>query len=147
MSSKKKSNKRKKVAAPSQKKLSYFLNSDFEFFNELRDLVLKSSPAENHRLIDKINRIGRIKLAVVSGILINKEIEDGSMADLLIVGDDLDSRKLKNFLGSLEAEVGKEIKFAVMDKDEFQYRLAMFDMFVRVLMEGPHEKLINKLGL
>ena len=34
-----------------------------------------------------------------------------------------------------------------MEKDEFEYRYGMFDRFVRVLLEGPHEKLINKLGL
>ena len=70
-----------------------------------------------------------------------------TIADLLIVGDDIEPRRLRNFLKSLEVEVGKEIKFAVMDKDEFKYRLAMFDRFVRVLMEAPHEKLINRLGI
>jgi len=35
----------------------------------------------------------------------------------------------------------------VMDKEEFEYRLSMFDRFVRVFIEGPHEKLINRLEL
>ena len=64
-----------------------------------------------------------------------------------IVGDDIDKAKLHNFLKSLEAEVGKEIKFGLMEKEEFEYRFGMFDRFVRVILEGPHEKLINKLGL
>ncbi len=125
----------------------YVLNTDFEFFNELRDLVLKSSPAEKYRMIARLNKLGRIKLAIVSGVFINKENLDPLVSDLLIVGDDIDRRKLRAFLKATEAEVGKEIKFTLMDKEEFQYRMAMFDRFVRVLLEGPHEKLINRLGV
>ena len=125
----------------------YVLNPDFEFFNELRDLVLKSSPAEKDRMIARLNKLGRIKLAIVSGVFINKENLDPLISDLLIVGDDIDRRKLRAFLKATEAEVGKEIKFTLMDKEEFQYRMAMFDRFVRVLLEGPHEKLINRLGV
>ena len=95
----------------------------------------------------RINRLGKIKLAVISGIFINKDNPDPLIADLLMVGDYIDSRKLRSFLKSLEAEVGKEIKYSVMDKEEFQYRLAMFDRFIRVLLESPHEKLINRLGI
>ena len=125
----------------------YVLNTGFEFLYELRDLVLKSSPAEKDRLIERIGRLGRIRLAIIAGIFMNKENIDPTVADLLIVGDDIEQRKVRVFLKTLEAEVGKEIKLSVMEKDEFQYRFSMFDRFIRVLLEGPHEKLINKLGL
>lgn len=125
----------------------YILNPDFGSFYELRDLVLKSLPAEKYDMVEKLNKLGKIKLAVISGIFINKENLDPLVTDLLIVGDYIDSRKLHSFLKSLEAEVGKEIKYSVMDKEEFQYRLTMFDRFVRVILEAPHEKLINKLGI
>jgi len=125
----------------------YALNNTFEFLYELRDLILKSSPAEKNALAERINRLGRIKLAVIAGILMNKENPDPNTSDLLIVGNNIDSRQLRTFLRTLEGEVGKEIRFAVMEKDEFQYRLSMFDRFIRVLLEGPHEKIINKLGL
>jgi predicted HAD superfamily phosphohydrolase len=125
----------------------YSLNEDFEFFYELRDLILKSSPTEIGELIKKINRIGHVKLAIISGIFMNKENTDPLIVDLFMVGDDVEPRKLKNLLKSLEAEIGKEIKFSLMDKEEFKYRFAMFDRFIRVLLEGPHEKLINKLGI
>ncbi|MDO8619492.1 MAG: hypothetical protein Q7R49_06170, partial [Candidatus Daviesbacteria bacterium] len=94
-----------------------------------------------------INKLGRVKLAVISGVFINKDNPDPYIPDLLIVGDDMDKRKLRSFLKVTEAEVGKEIKFVILEKEEFQYRLAMFDRFIRVLLEGPHEKLINRLGI
>jgi len=131
-------------------KVLYTVNSDFEFFKELRELILKSSPAEKNKMIRRITGLGRVKLAVASGILINSKnpndnIESG--VDLFIVGDDINKSRLSSFLRSLEAEVGKEIRFGIMEKDEFEYRYGMFDRFVRVLLENPHEKLINKMGL
>jgi hypothetical protein len=128
-------------------KPTFVLNTDFEFFYELRDLISKSSPAEKDRMVDRLNKTGRIKLAIISGVFINKENLDPLITDLLVVGDDIDRRKLRVFLRATEAEVGKEIRFTVMDKDEFQYRLAMFDRFIKVLLEAPHEKLINRLGI
>ena len=127
----------------------YTLNSSFEFFSELKSLILKSSPAEKDQMVRRILGLGRVKLAVVSGIFLNSADTVGfnSVTDLFIVGDDIEKRKLVSFLRSLEAEVGKEIKFSLMDKDEFEYRYGMFDRFVRVLLEGPHEKIVNKLGL
>lgn len=142
--------KKKKTARISKSNLNqwgYVLNGNFEFFYELRDLILKSSPAEIGELVKKINHLGHVKLAIISGIFMNKENTDPLIVDLFMVGDDIELRKLKNLLKSLEAEIGKEIKFSLMEKEEFKYRFAMFDRFIRVLLEGPHEKLINKLGI
>ena len=128
----------------------YSLNPNFEYFNELRSLVLKSSAGEKERMIKKISSLGRVRLAVISGIFLsdpNAVSQYESPADLFVVGDDINRQKLRNFLSSIEAEIGTEIKFTLMDKEEFDYRFNMFDRFVRVLLEGPHEKIINKLGL
>ncbi|MDP3697264.1 MAG: hypothetical protein Q8R55_04545 [Candidatus Taylorbacteria bacterium] len=152
---KKKKNKKKRIHGADKvrrihvDKLCYALDPDFEFFGELRNLILKSSPAEKDKMIKRISGLGRVKLAVASGIFLNKNSIDtmDSEVDLFIVGDDINKKKLGTFLRSLEAEVGKELKFSLMEKDEFEYRRGMFDRFVRVLLEGPHEKLINKLGL
>ncbi|MEK9157787.1 MAG: hypothetical protein AAB638_01225 [Patescibacteria group bacterium] len=131
-------------------KETYGLNSDFEYFNELRNLILKSSSGEKERMIKRISDLGRIRLAVISGIFLSdpsSASQYDAPADLFIVGDDINRAKLRNFLAAIEAEIGTEIKFTLMDKEEFDYRYNMFDRFVRVLLEGLHEKIINKIGL
>jgi hypothetical protein len=133
-----------------QDKSLYALNPDFEFFKELRELILKSSPAEKDKMIKRISSLGKVKLVIIAGIfMVNKDSVDviDSEVDLFIVGDDIDRAKFHSFLKSLEAEVGKEIRFGLMDKEEFGYRFGMFDRFVRVLLESPHEKLIDRLGI
>lgn len=121
----------------------YGFNPKFEFSEELKNLMLTPPPASLSKMARKISALGRVKLALVSGVFLNKE----NVADILIVADDVDRRKFKNFLKSLEAEIGTQIIFAIMDKEEFNYRRAMFDRFVRLMLEGPHEILIDKIGL
>lgn len=128
----------------------FTLNQNFEFFNELRSLLLKSSSSEKERMTKRVSDLGRVRLALISGIFLSDpDAADqyDSPADLFIVGDDINRQKLRNFLASIEAEMGTEIKFTLMDKEEFDYRYNMFDRFVRVLLEGPHEKIINKIGI
>ncbi|MEK7579942.1 MAG: hypothetical protein AAB469_02005 [Patescibacteria group bacterium] len=142
---KKKASKRKflKKTNSGTGKSYYGLNPRFEFLSDLRGLMLTPPPASFTRMEKRIASLGRIKLALVSGVFLNKE----NVADLLIVGDDVDRRRFKNFLKSLEAEIGAQIVYAIMDKEEFNYRRAMFDRFVRLMLEGPHEVLIDRIGL
>lgn len=120
----------------------YFVNPDFDFYNELRTLVLKSSPTSKNKILNRLKTLGRIKLAILSGIFINLE---NSRVDLLVVGDSIKKKKLSNFLRDLEAEVGKEIDYVILSTEDFNYRYNMFDRFLRDVLEKPHEKLINKL--
>ncbi len=139
----------RKTRVPKNGGDKYGLNEGFDFFEELRDLVLKPSPAETDRLAKRIMALGRIKLAVVAGIFVSQPDDTTyeTPADLFIVGDDIERGKLTKFLKSLEAEMGTEIRFGIMDADEFKYRYEMFDRFLRVLLEGPHRKIINKLEM
>lgn len=127
----------------------YCLNKDFIYGPELEELVLKSSPSDKVDIVDKVNRLGKIKLVILAGFFMRDTLKmiPKEEIDLLIVGDDVDSRKLSYFLKTLEAEVGRDVRYVVMEKDEFKYRLNMFDRFVHSIMEGPHEKIINKLGI
>jgi hypothetical protein len=122
----------------------YSINPDFDFYKELKTLVLKSSPASREKMLSRLRGLGTIKLAVISGIFLNVE---NSRIDLLIVGDRIKKKKLTNFLRDLEAEVGKEIDYVVFSTEDFNYRYDMFDRFLRDILEKPHEKLINKLKI
>lgn len=121
--------------------LIYQLRPDFPLLDELRALIIKSQVTSRKRLLSSIKRLGKVKLAVISGIFMNS---DRARTDLLIVGDDVSTKKLQNFLVQIESEIGKTIRYTLMDTDEYRYRLNMFDRFLRDIMEYPHEKLINK---
>lgn len=133
-----KSNKKKETIGG----LYYSVNPNFDFYPELQSLVLKSSPTSKEKMLKRLMKIGRIKMALISGVFLNCE---NYRVDLFVVGDGLSQKKLVNFLADMEAEVGKEIEYAAMETKEFDYRFHMFDRFVRDILEKPHEKLLNKL--
>ena len=138
--------RRKKVKGNRRKQIKggvyYAVNPQFDFYNELRTLVLKSSPTSKEKMLKRILKLGRIKMALISGVFLNTE---NSRVDLFLVGDNISQRKLGNFLADMESEVGKEIEYAAMDSKEFEYRFHMFDRFVRDILEKPHEKLLNRI--
>ncbi|MDX1535789.1 MAG: hypothetical protein R3346_03455 [Candidatus Spechtbacterales bacterium] len=122
---------------------SYYLNKNFVFLNELQNLILGSSPADQKKMAKKLRSVGRIKLALVSGIFLQPEKK--TRTDLLVVADKLDQRKFKTFMKNLQAEAGTEINYSVMTAEEFDYRRKMFDRFILDTLEKPHKKLINKI--
>lgn len=140
----------KKNAKPRGKKgiheKTYFINPSFIFFEELRNLVLKSSPASKTRIVKRMKGLGRIKLLVLSGIFMKPD-RALSRTDILVVGDDVSQKRFENFLKQLEAEVGCEIQYSLLTSDEFHYRYELLDRFLRDILERPNEILINKLGV
>ncbi len=122
--------------------LYFGVNPMFDFYSELSSLILKSSPTSKEKMLRRILRLGRIKLALISGVFLNT---DNSRVDLFLVGDNISNGKLQHFLADMEAEVGREIEYAAMSTKEFDYRFHMFDRFVRDILEKPNEKLVNKL--
>lgn len=120
------------------------VNKNFGFYAELKELIVKTSPASKGKIIKQLNDSGKIKLALISGVFVNSDI---SRADLLVVGDNIKLKKFDKFINNLGAEVGKEIDYALMTTKEFNYRYDMYDRFVRDLLDFKHEKLINKLKI
>jgi len=123
---------------------TFKVNCDFDFYNELKELVVKASPASKEKMSRRLKSLGKIKLALLAGVFINC---DTSPADLLVVGDNIKPAKFNNFISDLEAEVGKEINYGLMTSKEFYYRYDMYDRFIRDLLDFKHEKLINKLKI
>lgn len=123
-------------------KKSYSLNPNFHFIAELRSLFAKATSSPQCKSLARIKHIGDVKLALVSGIFLNYP---KSKVDMMIVANNVSRSKLKNLMGSLEAEIGKEVSFMLLNSDEFKYRLDMLDRFLLDFLEAPHEELINKI--
>lgn len=121
----------------------YQINEKFSFYPELKNLIVKSNIYPQCKSLDRIKKLGNMKLAVISGVFTNYE---KSKADMILVGDNVSKAKLKNLMNSLEAEIGKEINFVLMSMEEFKYRLNMLDKFILEFLEGPHEEIINKIS-
>lgn len=120
----------------------YQLNLNFNFYPELRNLVIKANTYPQCKSLERLKKIGNMKLIVISGVFINYT---KGKADMILVGDSISKAKLRNVMKNLEAEIGKEINFVLMTMDEFKYRMNMLDKFVLGFLEGPHEEIVNKI--
>lgn len=132
--------------APSKRKKvrGWLLNDTFSYLQPLQNFLVRTSLLEDKEIIKKVSKIGRIRLLIISGVFIQ---EWESRVDLLIVGDGLNKTKLDSIIKGIEAEVGKELAYAAFETSDFQYRVGMYDKLIRDILDYPHRKIINKLGL
>ena len=122
----------------------FVLNQDFPFLSGLRLMLMSDHMVNKTEVVGRIKKAGQIKLIVLSGVFVR---ENEGRVDILVVGDNIKKASLDGALKILESEVGKELSYAVMDTNEFNYRLGMYDKFIRDILDYPHEKLIDKIGL
>ena len=120
------------------------LNESFPLLNGLKNFVLDAAPIGREKLLKKLQKTGHIKLVILAGIFGE---DDSSRVDLLAVGDAIKKSALDRVVRDTEAEAGKELIYAVFNTKDFLYRLGMHDKFIRDILDYPHEKIFNKLGV
>lgn len=122
----------------------FVTNKSFEFLTDLERIFFKSIVINKDVLLGKLKTLGKIKLVLISGIFINKP---DTRVDLFIVGDGVQERPLSELITNIEEELGQEVKFSLLETNEFYYRMDMFDNFLRTVLSEPSEVLIDNLGV
>jgi hypothetical protein len=120
------------------------LNPNFAYNNELRSLLSLDLFPKRNDLLKRFNRCGRIKLMMVSGVFLQDTDRE---VDLVLVGDNLKKTIADSLVKSMEAEVGKELTYAILGTSDFVYRLHSSDKFVRDMFDFPHEVVVDKIGI
>jgi len=121
----------------------YILNPDFEYLNALRNFLVNSTPLAQNDLAKRLTPVGALKLIVVAGVFIQ---DLDSRVDILLVGDNLNIRRLETIMRTIESEIGRELRYAVFPTKEFRYRLNVYDKLVRDVLDFPHQTIIDRLG-
>ncbi len=122
----------------------YQLNPRFSYLPEIKKLVLKEVPMADNAVSGAIKKISEIRFAAVGGVLLGNQ--KGSV-DLLAVSDKLNKSKFKKIIENLEAEIGQEVNFTLMDSKEFLYRFDLYDKFIMAMLEEPNMVIVNKMKL
>lgn len=136
--------KKKKKVTRKRKVVAWTLNEDFAYLSPLRDLLMPTDKVTHKEVEKKITPTGRIKLVLLSGVFI---YEPEARVDLLVVGDKIESKKIRQAVSDIEARVGAKLSYAVMDTDEFKYRHGVNDKLIRDIFDFKHEKILNKLDV
>ena len=110
----------------------------------LKKFLFNSVPFKNDEVIKRLKGIGKIKLLIVAGVFIQ---DDSSPIDIMIVGDQLRRVVSESALRTMEADIGRELNYALFETHDFLYRLEAYDKFVREVFESPHQRIIDRIGL
>lgn len=122
----------------------YQLNLKFSYLPEIKKLVLKEAPMDDNAVSGAIRKISEIRFAAVGGVLLGNQKRS---VDLLAVSDKLSKSKFKKIIENLEAEIGQEVNFTLMDSKEFLYRFDLYDKFIMAMLEEPNMVIVNKMRL
>jgi hypothetical protein len=120
------------------------LDDSFPLMLGLKSFILDTAPLSKDQLLKKLQKAGRIKLVILSGIFGE---ENSSRVDILVAGDSIRKKILERIIRDIEAEVGKELTYAAFSTEDFLYRLGMYDKFIRDILDYPHEKILDKIGI
>lgn len=122
----------------------YQVNSRFEHLAAFDTFIRETTSVRNEKILEVLRRAGPLRVVVLSGHftgILEPQI------DLLVVGDHLDERVLGNVVRALEAELGREIRYAAFGAADFRYRRGVYDRLLRDVFDYPHRVLIDKIGL
>lgn len=122
----------------------YQTNPRFEHLDALDTFIRETTSLRPASILTALKRAGTLRLVALSGLFTG--ILD-TQIDLLIIGDHLDERALASAVHSLEAELGREIRYASFATVDFRYRLGVYDRLLRDVFDYPHRLLVDKIGL
>lgn len=122
----------------------FFLDQEFIYLKQLQQFLLESSSVTDPEIVSHLARAGKLKLVVMAGVFLQ---DWNSRVDLLVVGDNLKQNTVEKAIRTIEADMGRELTYAMFDTDDFKYRLGMYDKLVRDILDFKHRVLVDKIGL
>lgn len=120
----------------------YTLNTEFEHARPLQELLLNAG--QDQMVLRHLRGTGSLKMVILSGVFMG---EWDAAIDLLVVGDRLNSRRLRQRVRKIEFEMGKELRYAALSTQDFFFRLNMNDHLLRDTLDYPHRIALDKLNI
>lgn len=130
-------------------RLYYEVNQAFEYYGPLAAIfgegVVTSSDTATVSDADAqtLKTLGNVDLALLTGQFTRDE---RSGADLLLIGD-VNQTQVAKYVSELEAKEGKEVRYVVMDLDEFHYRKEVNDRFLDLVLASKSQILVDRNNL
>jgi hypothetical protein len=131
-----------KEGAKFEKKKYYQAQVSFPLFADLRNVMKKAAVLMNNRLVHDLGAKGKLELLLLTG----RFAENQTVAtDVLIIGDQ-EVGLVAEVIKAFETDIGREVNYTFMPKEEFLYRREVGDRFLASILEAKNIVLVNKLG-
>lgn len=132
-------------------RLYYEVDPDFKFHSELMS-IFQRIPAkskeiketkEEDQILKKIQRAGNVKVLFLSGAFVRGSMQN---IDIFVVGD-MNKAKLAQIIGEMEAAMNRELNYAALRVEDFDYRRNLNDRFLMDMMDARKIVLRDDLKL
>lgn len=127
-------------------RLYYEVDQSYEYYDALSAIFgtkkksVTKTIATNEEDKSDITTVGNVELAILTGQFTRDE---SSGIDLLIVGD-TNQTKVQKYVEEFEAKEGKEVRYTVMTRKDFEYRQQVKDRFINTVLSAKRQVLVDK---
>ena len=122
-------------------RLYYYLNKRYLYHQELQRIVAKSTGL-GKKIRRNRRKLGTLSYVMFSGTFTNRQQAKPDELDILVVGDVV-LPELEELIRAEQKELGREINYAVLSADEFEFRKTRRDPFVMEVLYGVRVMIIG----
>jgi hypothetical protein len=122
----------------------YVANKRFDYYEPLQEFLRSTTSLSDPDILTILKKAGTLRLVALSG-LFTGALE--TKADLVVVGDKLNDRLLEKAVHILEAELGRELRYASFSTEDFRYRVGVYDRLLRDIFDYPQRTILDKIGI
>jgi len=114
----------------------YTLNQEFPFYEELKNIFLKTTGAGDV-IRESLSELKGIELAFLYGSFAKGEAHPGSDLDMMIIGDASD-REISKRISKVEKKLKRLVNYSLYEREEVKSRLNRKDNFILTVFSEPH---------
>jgi len=126
------------------KVLGFALNKNFTELQALQTFLFETAPIDGKTLLGHLRKAGPLDFVCIAGVFM-RDFEQ--RLDVLIATKKLSMPKIETAIKALEAQIGIEIRFAVLSSEDLKYRVGMCDKLTRDVFDYPHKILIDRIAI
>lgn len=125
-------------------KLAYTANQRFAHYGPLEVFLRTTTGITDSDIVDHFRKAGSLRVVTLTGLF------TGTMepkVDIIVVGDRMEEKKVAKAISALEAELGRELRYACFSTEDFRYRISVYDRLLRDVFDYSHRNILDKIGL
>ncbi|MES2985835.1 MAG: hypothetical protein V4686_01760 [Patescibacteria group bacterium] len=135
-----------------EKAIVYAISKDFPLLPEITQLILTAIPRSAEKVLNELSAMQRLKTVLLSGFFTSKLglstptfSATQSPIDMLLIFEKIPANVTET-IAELEHKLGRDLRYAALDQDDFKYRHSIGDKLIRDVLDFEHVVAMDKLS-
>ena len=135
-----------------EKVIVYSIVKEFPLLPEIIQLILTAIPRSPEKVLTELNTFSRLKTVVLSGFFTSKLglstplfSATQSPIDMLLIFEKIPAN-ISETIGELEHKLGRDLRYAALDQEDFKYRHSIGDKLIRDVLDFEHIVAMDKMS-